>query len=73
MITTRHNGFAEIIEAGADGEVVDDPRNTAALVAAIEAWRDPLRRVALSPHLVETGARYSLAENVRQTLALIAP
>lgn len=71
VITTRHNGFAEIIEAGVDGEVIDDPRDTAALVRAIEAWRDPARRETARPRLAGLGARYSIEANVKQTLAIL--
>lgn len=71
VITTRQNGFAEIIEPGADGEVIDDPRHVSALVRAIEAWRDPQRRAERRPHLQELGARYSIEANVRQTLGII--
>ncbi|HYR58196.1 MAG TPA: glycosyltransferase family 4 protein [Chthoniobacteraceae bacterium] len=72
VITTRHNGFSEIIAPGADGESIDDPRDIAALTAAIERWRDPARREASRARLQALGAKFSLAENVRQTLALIA-
>lgn len=71
VITTEHNGFAEIIERGRDGEIIADPRDTAALVQAIEAWRDPQRRAAERPRLGELGGRYSLEANVRQTLGII--
>jgi UDP-glucose:(heptosyl)LPS alpha-1,3-glucosyltransferase len=71
VVTTRHNGFAEIIEPGAEGDVVDDPRDTAALVRAIEAWRDPARRANARPRLAEIGTRYSIEANVRQTLGII--
>ncbi|HEX8294982.1 MAG TPA: glycosyltransferase family 4 protein [Chthoniobacteraceae bacterium] len=71
VITTRHNGFTEIIAPGEDGEIINDPREIGSLVDAIEAWRDPARREAMRPHLAALGARYNLAENVRQTLAVI--
>jgi UDP-glucose:(heptosyl)LPS alpha-1,3-glucosyltransferase len=71
VITTRHNGFAEIIREGEEGEVVADPRDTSALVAAIENWREPARRSAARPQLAALGAKFSIEENVRQTLALI--
>ena len=72
VITTAHNGFAEIIDPGTEGEVVADPRDTAALAGAIERWRDPARREASRPQLQALGAKFSLAENARQTLALVA-
>ncbi|MEA3211524.1 MAG: UDP-glucose:(heptosyl)LPS alpha,3-glucosyltransferase [Chthoniobacter sp.] len=72
VITTQHNGFAEIIQPGGQGEVVADPRDSMALVRAIEAWRDPARRTPLRPQLQGLGARFTLAANARQTLAIIA-
>lgn len=71
VVTTQHNGFAEIIAPGEQGEVVSDPRDTAALVAAVERWRDPAHREAIRPKLKDLAARFTIEENVRQTLALI--
>jgi UDP-glucose:(heptosyl)LPS alpha-1,3-glucosyltransferase len=71
VITTRYNGFAEIIEPGVDGEVIDNPRDVTAFVRAIEAWRDPARRTTARPRLAELGARYNIEANVRQTLGII--
>ena len=71
VITTAYNGFAEIIEPGVEGEVVAQPDDIAALAAALEKWRDPARRAAIRPRLLALGAKFSIAENVRQTLAII--
>ena len=71
VITTAHNGFAEIIEPGVAGEIVAQPDDIAALAAALEKWSDPARRAAIRPRLLALGAQFSIAENVRQTLAII--
>jgi UDP-glucose:(heptosyl)LPS alpha-1,3-glucosyltransferase len=71
VVTTRYNGFAEIMGSGHAGEVVSDPRDRSALVSAVEMWRDPTRREMMRPRLQELGAKYSIEENVRQTLAII--
>ena len=71
VITTAHNGFAEIIESGVEGEVVAQPDDIAALSAALEKWSDPARRAAIRPRLLALGAKFSIAENVRQTLGII--
>jgi UDP-glucose:(heptosyl)LPS alpha-1,3-glucosyltransferase len=71
VITTTANGFAEIITPGAEGDVVAQPGDVAALAAALEPWRDPLRRTEMRPRLAKLGARFSIEENVRQTLAVI--
>lgn len=71
VITTKHNGFAEIIAPGIEGEVLADPADIAALAAAIERWREPARRVAIRPQLLALAARFSVEENVRKTLAAL--
>jgi UDP-glucose:(heptosyl)LPS alpha-1,3-glucosyltransferase len=71
VITTAANGFAEIIESGVEGEVVAQPNDIAALAAALTKWGEPARREGIRPRLMALGARYSIEENVRQTLALI--
>jgi UDP-glucose:(heptosyl)LPS alpha-1,3-glucosyltransferase len=71
VITTAHNGFAEVIEAGVEGEVIAQPDDIPALAAVLEKWSDPARREAVRPRLLALGARHSITENVRQTLAII--
>ena len=71
VITTAHNGFAEIIAPGVEGEVVAEPDDIAALAGALKKWSDPARRAAIHPRLLALGARFSIAENVRRTLAII--
>ena len=71
VITTAHNGFAEIIAPGVEGEVVAQPDDIAALAGALEKWSDPARRTAIRPRLLALGAQFSIAENARQTLAII--
>ena len=71
VITTAHNGFAEIIEPGVEGEVIAQPDDIPVLAAALEKWSEPARRAAIRPRLLALGANYGIAENVRQTLALI--
>lgn len=71
VITTAANGFAEIIQPGTEGEIVPEPDDIPALSAALAGWSDPDRRAAIRPQLLALGARYSIEENVRQTLAVI--
>ena len=71
IITTTANGFAEIIEPGIEGDIVE-PGDVAALSASLQRWRDTQRRESIRARLVEKGARFSIDENVRQTLACIA-
>lgn len=71
VLTTEHNGFAEIIERGVEGEVFPDPREIAALAAGIDRWADAARRAEVRPRLLEKAARFTIGENVRSTLAII--
>lgn len=71
VITTAHNGFAEIIESGVEGEVVAQPDDIAALAGALQRWSDRGRRESIRPRLRALGAQFSIAENVRQTLTII--
>jgi UDP-glucose:(heptosyl)LPS alpha-1,3-glucosyltransferase len=71
VITTSHNGFAEIIEPGLEGEIVPEAHDVPALANAIRAWSDPGRREAIRSHLVKKAAGYTVEENLRQTLAVL--
>jgi UDP-glucose:(heptosyl)LPS alpha-1,3-glucosyltransferase len=71
VITTAYNGFAEIIEQGVEGEVIAEPDDIPALAAAIDKWSDADRRAAIRSRLIALGKKYNVAENVRQTLAII--
>jgi UDP-glucose:(heptosyl)LPS alpha-1,3-glucosyltransferase len=71
VITTAQNGFSEIIESGVEGEIVAEPDDVKGLATAIQEWSDPMRRASAKPRLEVLGRRYTIAENVRQTLATI--
>jgi len=71
VITSRFNGFAEIIEPGVEGEVVDDPADIPALARALRAWGERERCGAVRPRLQERARPLSIRENLRQTLAVI--
>lgn len=70
VITTKANGFSEIIEPGVDGEVVA-PGDVAALTSALAAWADRPRRESVRPRLLEKAAKHSVEENLARTLEVI--
>ena len=72
VITTRANGFAEIIEPGVEGEVVERADDIAALARAIERWAPAVRRAAVRERLRAKGAEFSIERNLRETLEVIA-
>ena len=66
VITSGHNGAAELIEEGVNGTVVDDPSDIASVVEAIVYWWS--RRFYAPP---VGAAELSLDRNVSETLAIL--
>ncbi len=73
VLTTWANGFAEIIEAGAEGEVVEPQGREGGeeLAAALSNWADPVRREQAQAGCAAKAARFTMEKNVRETLALL--
>ena len=71
VITTRDNGFSEIIENGIHGSIVDLPNNVLALRDAIELWSDESRRAAAKSPIIERASQFDISNNVEQTLAIL--
>ena len=71
VITSAYNGFAEIIEPGVEGHVVEQPDDVSMLAAALRHWSDPERRAAIRPQLLEKARSFTIEENVRQTLTAL--
>ncbi len=71
VVTTKANGFAEIIEPGVEGEVIAEPGDIAALRDALAAWADPGKREAVRSRLREKGSQYSVEANARRTIEVI--
>ncbi|MEY2555196.1 MAG: UDP-glucose:(heptosyl)LPS alpha,3-glucosyltransferase [Verrucomicrobiota bacterium] len=71
VITTRDNGFSEIIENGVHGSVVDFPNNVSALRDAIRFWSDESRRVNARSTITERASQFDMATNVAATLKIL--
>jgi UDP-glucose:(heptosyl)LPS alpha-1,3-glucosyltransferase len=71
VITTRSNGFSEIIADGVHGSIVDSANDVAALRDAIRFWSDPARRAAARSTNSECAAQFDISKNVEQTLAIL--
>lgn len=71
VITTRANGFSEIMQDGTHGSVIDDSANIDALVAALEFWAQRERRDAARPRLLELAAGFDISKNVAETLEIV--
>lgn len=65
VVTTRYDGASEWVREGVNGTVLEDPRDTARVVGAIEEWRG--RRGAR----VGLDRAWALDRNVEETLAVL--
>jgi UDP-glucose:(heptosyl)LPS alpha-1,3-glucosyltransferase len=71
VITTKANGFAEIIESGVHGQVIDRPNDIGAIQKAIEEWADPGRRATARDSCLTLAMQFSMDRNVEQTLDVL--
>lgn len=71
VITTRANGFSEIIEDKIHGSIVDLAGGVTELRKAIELWSDATRRSAARSTITQRAAQFDIAKNVEQTLAIL--
>ena len=72
VITTRFNGFSEIIQNGLHGSVVDHARDFLALRDAIRLWSDPSRQAATRWTNIQHAAQFDISRNIEQTLGILA-
>jgi UDP-glucose:(heptosyl)LPS alpha-1,3-glucosyltransferase len=71
VITTRSNGFSEVIDEGVHGSIVDNPANLVALREAIGFWSDLSRREAARSANVEHASQFDISKNVAETLEIL--
>ncbi|MDP9003751.1 MAG: glycosyltransferase family 4 protein [Verrucomicrobiota bacterium] len=71
VITTRANGFAEIIENYVHGSAIDDPQNISAIREALLFWADPTRREQARVGILELANRFDISVNVERTLEIL--
>ena len=71
VITTRDNGFSEIIENNVHGSVVDVANNVAALRDAIRFWCDESRRTNAKTANADLASQFDIAKNVQTTLQVL--
>jgi UDP-glucose:(heptosyl)LPS alpha-1,3-glucosyltransferase len=71
VITTRANGFSEIIEDSVHGSIVDNAGNLVGLRDAIRFWSDPSHRAAARSRNVERASQFDISKNVEQTLKVL--
>jgi len=71
VITTRSNGFSEIIEHGVHGATVDFANNVAGLRDAIQFWSEAPRRVAVRSTNTQRAVQFDISVNVARTLEIL--
>jgi UDP-glucose:(heptosyl)LPS alpha-1,3-glucosyltransferase len=71
VITTRANGFSEIMEDGRHGTILDDPRNVDAVSRALQFWSDPTRRNQARVDNLALATHFDISKNVAQTLGIL--
>jgi UDP-glucose:(heptosyl)LPS alpha-1,3-glucosyltransferase len=71
VVTTRANGFSEIMETGVHGTVLDDPQNTDAICEALLLWSDSGLREEARRRNLDLAAGFDISVNVSETLAIL--
>jgi UDP-glucose:(heptosyl)LPS alpha-1,3-glucosyltransferase len=71
VITTRSNGFSEIIQDRVHGSIIEDAGNLIALRDAIRFWSDPSRRDTARSANIERASQFDITKNVAQTLNIV--
>jgi UDP-glucose:(heptosyl)LPS alpha-1,3-glucosyltransferase len=71
VITTRANGFSEIIEHEVHGSIVEHGNDLTALRDAIHFWSDPTHRTAARSTITARAAEFDISNNVKQTLDVL--
>ena len=71
VITTRSNGFSEIIEDRKHGSILDDPANLVGLRDAIYFWSNRTLRHAARSANIERASQFDISWNVAQTLDIL--
>lgn len=71
IITTRANGFSEIIEDSVHGSIIDQPGNLMGLRDAIRFWSEPSRRAAARRANADRASQLDISNNVSKTLEIL--
>ena len=75
VITTAANGVSEIMTTGVHGEVIAEPSDIAALVAALSKWlgilTDSVRAEQVRTNCAALASEFTLERNLKETLAVI--
>jgi UDP-glucose:(heptosyl)LPS alpha-1,3-glucosyltransferase len=71
VITTRANGFSEIIENGRHGTVVERADDIEGIRNALEFWGDSERRAQAQIDNLALATQFDISRNVGETLRVL--
>lgn len=71
VVTTRANGFSEIIQDGKHGSVIEDPRDVDGISDALSSWSDLGKREAARVVNAALASKFDIAVNVAKTLEIL--
>jgi UDP-glucose:(heptosyl)LPS alpha-1,3-glucosyltransferase len=71
VVTTRSNGFSEIIESGVHGTVIDDPRKIEEILESLRYWSNDERREQARNENRKLAQRFDISINVARTLEVL--
>jgi UDP-glucose:(heptosyl)LPS alpha-1,3-glucosyltransferase len=71
VITTRDNGFSEIIEQRVHGSIIDAPSNVGQICNELLYWADAGHRKIARPAILERAGHFDISVNVERTLAAL--
>ena len=71
VITTRANGFSEIIENNRHGTIIEDSRDIDAIDEALRFWSDPARRAQARIDNLALAGDFDISTNAAQTLQIL--
>ncbi len=71
VITTRANGFSEVIDDGVHGSSIE-AGNAEAVAEAIRFWSQGERRAAAKSAIAERAAQFDISRNVARTIEILA-
>jgi len=71
VVTTRANGFSEILSDAVHGSIIEAPDDVASITAALRFWSERSRREEARPRLLELAGDFDISANVARTLEIL--
>jgi len=72
VVTTRDNGFCELLTTGVDGHVLENPADTTGMAQALDTWTTEGRADDARESIRRTASVWTIERNLEATLAVVA-